>query len=161
MKKYSEKTFKVNDNISIKCWHENTRYGFRHLAELYINGELVQKAKACYYNRTWESYEYQSVLKSALDKALKNKLLDYDTWLAAQKWADDYKESDGGILGMASMVAALGDILAGDKIEDQNNWKKRMLSTVPGIDFPEDWDKLPEEEKKRRLDGAIDNNLKK
>jgi len=64
---------------------------------------------------------------------------------------------DESMLKMASMVASLGDIMAGDTEKEKNDWKKRMLSTVPGIDFPEDFDSLPEGERKKRLDAAISN----
>jgi len=59
------KTVEYGD-FSIKCWSENTRYGFRHLAVLYKNGVEIDKTKACYYNRTWESYEFETVIKSLI-----------------------------------------------------------------------------------------------
>ena len=37
-----------------------------HTSTLYKNGEEVGFAKAIYLNRTWESYQYQSVMMSAL-----------------------------------------------------------------------------------------------
>jgi hypothetical protein len=56
--------------------------------------------------------------------------------------------------GSLKMVCAIGKLLC-DTPEEKNNWNKRMLSTQPGIDIPEDFDKLPEEEKTRRLEGAL------
>ena len=52
------------------------------------------------------------------------------------------------------MVCAIGKLLC-DTPEEKNNWNKRMLSTQPGIDIPENFDSLPEEEKTRRLEGAL------
>ena len=52
------------------------------------------------------------------------------------------------------MVCAFGSILC-DTPEEKNKWNKRMLGTIPGIDFPEDFDKLSEEEKAKRLNGAL------
>ena len=51
------------------------------------------------------------------------------------------------------MVAAFGDVF-GETQEDANAWKSRMLK-AGGVSFPDDFDQLPEDEKQRRLDGAI------
>ena len=54
-----------------------------------------------------------------------------------------------------AMVASLGEVFGKTKAE-KNAWKKRMLKAgQPALDFPEDWDTLPESEKERRLDKAI------
>lgn len=58
------------------------------------------------------------------------------------------------MLKSVAMVCAFGNILC-DTEKDKNDWKKRMIATLPGIDMPEDFDKLPEEERTRRLDGAL------
>jgi len=58
------------------------------------------------------------------------------------------------ILKSASMVAMFGELLC-DSPKEKNDWKKRMLNTVPGMNFPEDWDDLSEDEKQSRLDKAI------
>jgi len=65
--------FKISDRIEIICESQKTRYGFRHLATLFIDDNEREKSKCCYYNRTWESYEFQSVLFNVVDKAFKNK----------------------------------------------------------------------------------------
>lgn len=57
--------------------------------------------------------------------------------------------------GAVAMVAAFGDVF-GETQEDANAWKARMLKAgAPGLDFPEDFDSLPEDEKQRRLDAVI------
>jgi len=65
------------------------------------------------------------------------------------------KEEGNGQLKAVSMVCAFGALLC-DTQEEKNKWNKRMLSTVQGIDFPEDFDNLPEEEKQKRLNGALE-----
>ena len=60
--------FKVNNNISIVCDCVSTRYGFRHDAKLFVNGYATEKAKCCYYNRTWERFEFETVISKLLDK---------------------------------------------------------------------------------------------
>lgn len=45
---------------------ENTRNGFKHISEMFIDGENVSKGTRQYYNRTWEKYQYQSAMKTAV-----------------------------------------------------------------------------------------------
>ena len=60
--------FKLNEKISIVCESEGTRYGFRHLANLFVGENDVDKAKCCYYNRTWERFQFESVVLSLVSK---------------------------------------------------------------------------------------------
>lgn len=62
------RTFQINKNVEIVCRSEGTRYGFRHLANLLYNGYERGNNKVCYYNRTWERYEFQTVLRGAIEK---------------------------------------------------------------------------------------------
>ncbi len=62
------KIFKLSKTHSIVARHENTRSGFRHLATLMSNGREICDAKATYLNRTWEVYEFQSVLYEVIEK---------------------------------------------------------------------------------------------
>jgi hypothetical protein len=73
----------------------------------------------------------------------------------------DQSEADPVRLG--AMVASLGDVLGKDK-KEANAWKKRMLSAsvpkdptgAPLLSFPDDWERLPEDEKERRLNKVIE-----
>lgn len=71
-KKYDYKNFSCKlPNGHIKmfvCWTENTRYGFRHLCKDTDDYGTNYTSKACYYNRTWERFEYETVLKSAIEQ---------------------------------------------------------------------------------------------
>lgn len=60
--------FKLNDKVEIYCESQNTRSGFRHLATLFINGTERDKAKACYINRTWEKFTFETVIHILLEK---------------------------------------------------------------------------------------------
>ena len=53
-------------NIEFINTAKNTRNGFYHKTELYIDSEFILECKCNYLNRTWESYPYQSVMKDAL-----------------------------------------------------------------------------------------------
>ena len=41
----------------------SNRSGFVHETALYLNSVLIGENKIQYYNRTWECYQYQSVMK--------------------------------------------------------------------------------------------------
>lgn len=67
-----------------------------------------------------------------------------------------------GFLKTVGTVAMMGDIFAKTPAE-KNAWKVRMLKAGlqnRGLDIPEDFDKLSEKERKRRLDGAIGELMK-
>lgn len=154
------KIFKINDNIEVVCQSERTRYGFRHLATLIINGIEREKGKQCYYNRTWEHYEYQSVLYDVIAKAFKNKIIsehDRDFCNEFIKEGKQAKEELQKEFRIISMVASLGNVFCNTD-KEKNDWKIRMLKAGlenSGLSIPEDWDTLTEEEKTKRLDGVI------
>jgi len=148
-----ETLFKINNRISVICKYEKTRNGFRHLATLYVNGQEKEHAKATYLNRTWESYDFQSVLQKVirdsgvLSEAEKKVALDY-----AAKDHTDWSDFDRTVA-----VAQMGNILGKDQ-KEKNDWKARMLKAGlgnKGLDMPEDWDTLDEDTKQARLDAAI------
>ncbi|MBO7734833.1 MAG: hypothetical protein J6S67_19895 [Methanobrevibacter sp.] len=61
-------TYKVGDKTyRFYCHTEDTKYGFRHLCDVFYNGQPVAYATSKYYNRTWETFDYQSVMKKASD----------------------------------------------------------------------------------------------
>jgi len=78
--------FKINNEAEIVCESEGTRYGFRHLATLYINGLDCLTDKCCYYNRTWEAFPFQTVVLRLLEKAVKDTIL-------TQTQVDEFKNS--------------------------------------------------------------------
>ena len=52
--------------ITFRNSYKPNRSGFKHITQVYIDGQHEITHSAQYYNRTWESYAYQSVMKSAL-----------------------------------------------------------------------------------------------
>lgn len=65
--KYSSPTYFVNkkDMTSYTCYSQGTSYGFRHIAFKGIVTSPTSKkpdSRRSYYNRTWERWEYESVL---------------------------------------------------------------------------------------------------
>lgn len=147
------KTFKINEQLGVICRSEDTRYGFRHTASLMRDSNEIDFAKCCYYNRTWESYEFESVLEKLLEKT--KVLTDKEKSLFAKVIKDPQRvEDDLAPFKIMGNLAKLGDVLCNDKAE-KNEFKKACVGNM-GLDFPDDWNDLPEEEKERRLNGVID-----
>ena|SRR5215472_6831053 len=144
------KTFNVSDSLTVECETTKTRQGFRHNATLFRNGQHVTKTGISYLNRTWESYEYESVLERLADK--KKAGITQEESALIRQFAKDYKPDNP--LKSVGMVAAMLGILAKDQ-KEANNQKLRILRTIPGVNVPDDWDSLDEAEKSRRLDGVI------
>ena len=76
-KLYGREVFRAEVNgkkFIFTCYGQGTAYGFRHICTLgyndttecrYLRGDII--AKACYYNRTWESFQYETVLRKGIE----------------------------------------------------------------------------------------------
>lgn len=53
-----------NFKVTAETWE--TRNAWGHRAYLYYNNNLVNTNKITYYNRTWESWQYQSVIRGVI-----------------------------------------------------------------------------------------------
>ena len=145
-----DKEFKIDENVTVECGSQRTSYGFRHLAVLRENGSRKAEAKACYYNRTWEAFEYQSVIHKIIRKCYQGeraKIYMEKADVLGRGMVDDF-------FGSIKAMAAMGEVLGASQ-EQKTSIKKAVLSSIPGIDFPEGFDSLPAEEKARRIDGAL------
>jgi len=148
------KTFKVNDTIEIVCEWKKTRSAFKHEATLIVNGESVESTKICYLNRTWERYEYESVMKKLVDKT--GYLTSGEKKLCLDFINQD--NTDRSDFKAIATVAKLGDLFC-STTKEKNDWKTRMLKAGlenKGLIMPEDWDTLSEEEKTSRLNKVIE-----
>lgn len=72
-KEYSHQTFNYG-NFKIYAHTYETQYNWGHVCAIVDNAtyNTISSAKAVYYNRTWERYQYQSVILSAI-----RNLIDY------------------------------------------------------------------------------------
>lgn len=61
----TRKNINGNEYMFINSFRGN-RSGFVHETELYKNDRLIGRNKCQYYNRTWECYTYQSVMKGCV-----------------------------------------------------------------------------------------------
>jgi hypothetical protein len=151
----SMKTFELNEHMRIVCDCVNTRYGFRHDALLYEDGIFIDKAKVCYYNRTWESFEYETVISNLLHK--RKSLPVGAISIFMQRCREGYVAEVNQKFNMIAGLAKMGELLSDDK-KEQNDWKKRMLDaglSGLGLDMPDNWDSLSEDDKERRLNSVI------
>ena len=149
------KEFKIDEENNAICEWKKTRNGFKHEAILLRNGEEIERAKACYLNRTWESYEYQSVLLKLLRKASYS---DEQIKIVDDRNQGKEHEKVDKMFGTISMVAAIGEVFCETK-KDKNDWKLRMIKAGlenKGLTIPADWDSLSEDEKESRLNKIIE-----
>lgn len=51
--------------FTVYCESVRTRNGFKHEATVFKDYKIMFKNKINYLNRTWESYEFESVLRQA------------------------------------------------------------------------------------------------
>jgi len=63
------KSIQLNKDYLIVLDWKNRRSGFKHEATLLKNGYAMEFAKALYCNRTWECFEYQSVILSLINNS--------------------------------------------------------------------------------------------
>ena len=64
------------------------------------------------------------------------------------------KTEQNDFLKTVCSVSALFGLMSGSAEKKQvNSQKKRFFNHVKGLEFPEDWEKLPEDEKEKRLKG--------
>ncbi len=146
--------FKINDDIEIVCEAEKTRSGFRHVATLLKNGREADSVKICYLNRTWEKYEFDSVI----EKLAESKILSEEEKQLVKDFIEN-RTSDRGTadLKLVATIAKLGDLF-GTTPTEKNDFKTRILKAGlenKGLIIPDDWDSLDEETKEARLNGAI------
>ena len=69
-KRYGQQEFtaEVDGKVyTFHCWTTNTRSGFCHSCANY-DGLFDTVTKIGYFNRAWESFTYESVLKRSIDK---------------------------------------------------------------------------------------------
>lgn len=66
--------FSVDDiEITAYCNSRNTRSGFAHDCDMFMNGHQLSSGHCFYLNRTWEKYCYQSVLFNACHNAIESR----------------------------------------------------------------------------------------
>lgn len=102
-KLYGRQVFRAEVNgqeYVFTCYSQNTSYGFTHVCTLGFNNTTERKwikrdiiAKACYYNRTWEEFTYQTVLRNGIENLSEPKEVKEElTRILIKREADKRKE---------------------------------------------------------------------
>lgn len=76
--------FTLSKEYSVVCNSKDTRNGFKHEATLHKNGFSIYQTKICYLNRTWEAYEYESILHKVIDANFEG--AEHKEYMDAVKW---------------------------------------------------------------------------
>ncbi len=64
--------FEINDKLTIGCEYYETSRSWGHRATIWLDGEEVDKKKIVYLNRTWERFQFDSLLyKCSESKVIK------------------------------------------------------------------------------------------
>ena len=134
-------TTTTKDRLNAIIYYSDYNHNFKH---------IFQK------NHTWYIY------KNVTDK--KGCIVDgYATPFKSRHWFslvgddvikdgnEDNPYDEYNPLKSALMVSKFMELMQGDDITQANKDQKRILNTVPGLNFPSDWDTLPEDEKTKRL----------
>ena len=146
-----DKFFTIDDRTQIKCYWIRTRYGFKHEAKMVRDGIECGFAKCCYYNRTWESFEYETVISNLLHKS--PLYTDEQKRIIMDAFRKGEHEAIGRQFAMIGAIAKMGEILCDDQ-KAKNDWKERMIRAGlgEGLIMPDDWGTLSEDEREKRLD---------
>lgn len=59
-----------NITFTFYCQSASTRYGFKHVVEMYNGGYYINTGKCYYLNRTWERWTYQSACIQTVNNEL-------------------------------------------------------------------------------------------
>jgi len=103
-------TAKVNgEEIEFRCYTTNTRCGFCHTAHLMGWKYDITDTKASYYNRTWERFEYESVLKRAIEKLPKDIQQAVYDQIIDHKAAEEEQKAEDMVKSFETLHSALSN----------------------------------------------------
>ena len=112
VKQYDIRYFsaKVNgEEITFRCYTTDTRSGFCHTAICTSWGIDTTPTKASYYNRTWERFEYESVLKRAIEKLPKDLQKPVYDQIIDGKAAEEEKKAEEMLESFEKLHAGLSE----------------------------------------------------
>lgn len=80
----SKKINKINYTFNCKTF--DNRYNWGHKVQMIVNNRIVSENKIIYYNRTWETFNYQSCMNGAINLYYNDLFNEYIT---------EYKQENG------------------------------------------------------------------
>lgn len=82
---------KINDDVSVGCEVFSNSKAWGHIAKLFYKEQEMLENKVRYYNRTWERYQFESVLSGLVNLADKNKTIPLSDRIALAKFINRIK----------------------------------------------------------------------
>lgn len=122
----------LNDVLYFHCWTTDTRCGFCHscwCSEL----EGTSKAattKVSYYNRTWERFDYETVLRRAIEKFPKSIAKELHEQLIERKAKEESDKANAFVERFKALHDGLTDR------------QKEVLAQTPPMQTQEDADRM-------------------
>ena len=93
--------------ITFRCHTTDTRNGFCHTAH-YVGWDYsLTDTKASYYNRTWERFDYESVLKKAIDKLPTDVRQQVYDQLIDRKAAEEHEKAEAMVKSFEALHSSL------------------------------------------------------
>lgn len=133
-KTYNRKSFTktINgENVTIYCYTTNTRCGFCHHAEMWRGMELL-KARVSYWNRTWESFEYETCISRLIDKLPKKQQAAYIATFITQTSDEEHKKAEAFVSAFKTEYDKLPDTtkeaLKGTTLHSEDEAKSLLSS---------------------------------
>ena len=147
MKKYYLKTTKncyyVDEKPNLRVY-----YSYTTPVALQINGVL--KVSQNQWTKTTAKH------LNLIDGGNKKERLNPDEF---EKLLREHKPQPDFLKTVSMVSAMFGVLMNKEDISKVNTQKKRFFDNVQGLNFPEDWNDLPEEEKSKRLEKIESFNL--
>ena len=120
-------TAKVNgEEITFRCYTTDTRSGFCHTAHLMGWKYDITDTKASYYNRTWERFEYESVLKRAIDKLPADLQKEVYAQIIDHKAAEEAEKAEAMVKSFEALHSSLSPENSGIEIHSESDMKGVM-----------------------------------
>lgn len=109
-KKYNVQRFDANvdgQEVAFRCYTTNTRNGFCHTAVCLYQD--YTDTKLSYYNRTWERFDYETVLSRAIDKFPKSMQEELREQIIEGKYKKVHEECESFLADFEKTYAGLSD----------------------------------------------------
>lgn len=79
------KIFNIGGDISIICKSVGNRSGFKHIATVMQGGRIILEDKIQYYNRTWETWQFESIVNKVERWIDNNVILENPKFITIQR----------------------------------------------------------------------------
>ena len=128
----------VNGNeIGFRCYTTDTRCGFCHTAHYCGWDYSLTDTKASYYNRTWERFDYESVLKRAIEKLPTEVRQQVYDQLIDRKAAEEHEKAEAFVKSFKASYNALSsenkERLANSGIEVHTEGQAKAVAGLVGL----------------------------